>query len=194
MPERSQRPISIPTAPLPKPISQNIEAIVALHANAERNIPRHQRVIGAITYLFSRSLFLYGTVISVILWTLFNVLPSSWGFPAFDPPPFSGLDVAMGFSSLLTTISVLIRQERQEKLAEQRTQLSLQLSLLSEQKIAKIIALLEELRKDLPDVENRHDPEARVMQRPADPEQVLTTLEEKLATELAEIKQEKFID
>jgi len=33
-------------------------------------------------------------------------------------------------------------------------------SLLAEQKTAKLIALIEELRRDLPEVTNRHDPEA----------------------------------
>jgi uncharacterized membrane protein len=190
MPEQRQRPISIPTAPLPEQIGQNIEAIVAMHANAERKISRHQRFIEAITHFFSRSVFLYGTVVFVVVWAIINLLPPT----QFDPPPFSGLDVAIGFSSLLMTISVLIRQERQEKLAEQRNQLSLQLSLLSEQKIAKIIALLEELRRDLPEVENRHDLEAKLMQQPADPERVLTALEEKLTKELIEIKAENLRD
>jgi len=82
----------------------------------------------------------------------------------------------------------LIQQGRQEKLAEQRTQLSLQLSLLSEQKIAKLIALVEELRRDLPSVQDRIDPEAEVMQQATDPQQVLEVLEEVLIEELLEIQ------
>lgn len=61
----------------------------------------------------------------------------------------------------------------------------LQLNLLSEQKIAKIIALLEELRTDLPEVVDRHDPEAAVMQDAADPIAVLEALQENLAQELS---------
>jgi uncharacterized membrane protein len=85
---------------------------------------------------------------------------------------------------------VLIVQKRQEKLAEQRAQLSLQLNLLSEQKIAKLIALVEELRCDLPNVKNRHDPEAEVMKQPADPQVVLEALEKSLTEELELLQQE----
>jgi uncharacterized membrane protein len=80
---------------------------------------------------------------------------------------------------------VLVRQTRQENFAEQRSQLMLQLNLLSEQKIAKMIALLEELRADLPDVADRHDPEAEMMQEAADPIAVLAALQETLGEELA---------
>jgi uncharacterized membrane protein len=80
---------------------------------------------------------------------------------------------------------VLVRQTRQENFAEQRSQLMLQLNLLSEQKIAKMISLLEELRADLPDVADRHDPEAEMMQEAADPIAVLAALQETLGEELA---------
>ncbi len=69
--------------------------------------------------------------------------------------------------------------------AEQRTQLMLQLNLLSEKKIAKIIALLEELREDIPNMEQRHDPEAEVMKQAADPLTVLEALKETLKQEIA---------
>lgn len=80
---------------------------------------------------------------------------------------------------------MLVRQTRQENFAEQRAQLMLQLNLLSEQKIAKMIALLEELRADLPDVVDRCDPEAQVMQEAADPIAVLAVLQETVGEELA---------
>jgi uncharacterized membrane protein len=51
-------------------------------------------------------------------------------------------------------------------------------------KIAKIISLLEELRTDLPNLSDRHDPEAEVMQIAADPIEVLETLQESLNREL----------
>jgi hypothetical protein len=41
--------------------------------------------------------------------------------------------------------------------------------------------LLEELRRDLPDVAYRHDPEVASMQTPADPHAVLSALETQVA-------------
>lgn len=180
---------SIAIAPLPDPLGHNIEAIVALHTSAERNVPRHQRVLETATAFFGRPAFLYISLLVVALWILFNVLPHL-GLPQFDPPPFDLLQLSLGIISLPITIAVLIKQDRQEKLAEQRAQLSLQLNLLSEQKIAKLIGLIEELRRDLPDVKNRYDAEAEVMKQAADPQMVMDTLEKTLAEELAELQKQ----
>jgi uncharacterized membrane protein len=188
MSEQQRRPPLIDAEPIPDLISQNIEAIVALHTKAERNLSRHQRWVETVTHFFSRPAFLYMIVAFVLLWTLPNVVPKRWNLRRFDPPPFSQLGFVMSFSSLLVTVGVLIKQDRQEKLTEQRTHLSLQLSLLSEQKIAKLIALVEELRRDLPNVKDRIDSEAEIMQQVADPKLVLEILEEALVEELLEIQ------
>ncbi len=56
--------------------------------------------------------------------------------------------------------------------------LDLQVNLLTEQKVAKVIHLLEELRRDLPMVKDRHDPQAAVMQERADTAQLASALDE----------------
>ncbi|KAM3093362.1 DUF1003 domain-containing protein [Phormidesmis sp. 146-35] len=180
----------IPTAPLPDPIAQTIDAVIALHTQSEKSLSSHQRIVESITAFFSRPVFLYCTLLVLALWIIPNLVSPRFGLPQFDPPPFQWLDVLLGGGSFLMTIGVLIAQKRQEKLSEQRAQLSLQLNLLSEQKIAKIIALLEELREDLPNVRNRLDHEAEVMKQAADPEAVITALEETLISELADLQQE----
>jgi uncharacterized membrane protein len=65
-----------------------------------------------------------------------------------------------------------------ERLAEQRAHLDLKVTLLTEQKAAKLINLLEELRRDLPNVKNRHDPGAASLQEPMNPDLVLAALDE----------------
>ena len=181
----------LPTAPLPSHIGENIETVVALHKSAERNVPRHQRAVEAATTFFGRPMFLYGSLLVVTLWMLPNLLPQHWGFTRFDPPPFDWLQFFLGVVSLVMTIAVLIKQNRQEKLAEQRAQLGLQLNLLSEQKIAKLIALVEELRCDLPDVQERYDPELESMKQAADPQVVVNRLEERLEEELTELQKQQ---
>ena len=52
-------------------------------------------------------------------------------------------------------------------------------TLLTEQKAAKMIDLLEELRRDLPNVKNRDDPEAVALQRSMNPDLVLAALDER---------------
>lgn len=73
---------------------------------------------------------------------------------------------------------VLIRQERLAKLEERREHLDLQVNLLTEQKTTKLIHLFEELRRDLPMVRDRRDPESETMQQPTDPHRVLAEIDE----------------
>ena len=182
--------ISIPIAPLPDHIGQNIEAIVALQTSAERNVPRHQRVVETATNFFGCPAFLYSSSLVVALWMITNLLPQI-GLQQFDPPPFDWLQLTLSIIALPMTIAVLIKQDRQEKLAEQRAQLGLQLNLLSEQKIAKLIDLVEELRGDLPNVKNRYDSEAEEMKQAADPHVVMNALETTLAEELASLQKQE---
>ncbi len=182
---QTPRQTILPTAPLPEHISQNIETIIALHRRYEEDVPQHQRVVETVTAFFGRPAFLYSILLGIILWVTPNVLPRRLGIARFDPVPFPWLQFSLTTGSLLVTTGVLIKQERQEKLAEQRAQLSLQLNLLSEQKIAKLIALIEELRQDIPNVKNRSDPEAEMMKEAIDPHAIIDVLEETLASELA---------
>lgn len=170
------------TAPLPDPITKNIEAITALHTQEAREMPAHQRVLESVVTFFGRSAFLYSLLVILALWICSSFFDNA--LPV-NLPQFSWSEHGLDAAALLISTGVLVRQTRQENLAEQRSQLMLQLNLLSEQKIAKIIALLEEFRSDLPDVKKRLDPEAEVMQEAADPIAVLEALEENLTQELS---------
>ncbi|MEH2192302.1 MAG: DUF1003 domain-containing protein [Nostoc sp.] len=170
------------TAPLPDPIAKNIEAIISLHTQSVQDIPAHQRILEAIATFFGRAIFLYSLLVMLTLWIFGSFFDR---FLPFNLPSFSWSNQGLDAAALVISTGVLVRQTRQENFAEQRSQLMLQLNLLSEQKIAKIIALLEELRTDLPDVINRHDSEAQLMQQAADPIAVLEALQKNLAEELS---------
>lgn len=170
------------TAPLPDPIAKNIEAISLLHTQEVRDIPAHQRILEAIATFFGRPTFMYSLLVILAIWIFSSFFDR---FLPFNLPLFSWSDQGLDAAALVISTGVLVRQTRQENFAEQRAQLMLQLNLLSEQKIAKIIALLEELRTDLPNVINRHDSEAQLMQSAADPIAVLEALQKNLAEELS---------
>lgn len=159
------------------PVTQTIEMIAAIHARAERRVDPHQRAIERITGTLGRPAFLYGVLVLVLLWIGENLVTRRLGRATWDPPPFYWLQGLVGLSALLMTIVVLITQNRMGKMAERRAQLDLQMSLLVEQKVTKLIELMEELRRDLPSVQNRVDPEVEAMTAVADPHAMLTALE-----------------
>jgi uncharacterized membrane protein len=69
--------------------------------------------------------------------------------------------------------------------------MTLELTILTEQKVAKIIELVEELRRDSPQVRDRVDSEARDMATKADPHAVLGAIDETNREMRATIDQEQ---
>jgi len=163
--------------PAPDPVGHTIESIAQLHTRAEQKVHPHQRAVETVTGVLGRPAFLHIVLLLVAAWVLLNVFAHRLGLRQIDPPPFYWLQGTVGLGALLMTIIVLITQNRQGQLAERRAQLDLQINLLTEQKVTKVIELVEELRRDLPGVRNRHDPEAEAMTEVADPHAVLTALE-----------------
>ena len=169
---------------LPDHVTQQVETIAALHVRGESGVSIHQRTIETVTANLGRPLFLNLMLLLTAVWMIVNIFPRPFHLRAFDPPPFPYLEGLLTLSGLLLAILILITQNRQARQAERRAQLDLQVSLLAEQKVAKLIALLEELRRDLPSVHNRADPEAEAMSESADAHAVLDALEEKLENSL----------
>ena len=164
---------------LPEPVRQNIETIIQLETEHGKNIPAHHRALERVAGSFGDPRFLYGQLVFFSAWWLCSHL-SSLGILPKNLPKFSLRSDGLSVASLLITTGVLVYQSRQEKLAEERSHLMLQLDLLTEQKIVKLISLVEELRTDLPNVKNRQDIEAEQMQQQIDPQALLVALKESL--------------
>jgi len=172
-------PDEVPVDSVPEHISQNIDSILAFYRREEQKISDSQRLLETVGGFMGRPSYLATVLAFVALWLLANGLCKLLGFQSLDPPPFFWLQGVVSLGALLTTTVVLITQNREAKLEEQRLELELQVNLLTEQKTTKLIHLLEELRRDLPMVKDRHDPEAAALQKPTDPKELLAALEER---------------
>ncbi len=189
--------VDLPTADpelVPDAVLKNIETIINLETRHEYSLPLHQRIVERMAASFGQPWFLYFQLIFFTTWwagsQLINGSLVQWHLPRFNVYE-QGLDVA----ALLISTGVLIYQARQEKVAEERSHLALQLNLLTEQKIAKLISLVEELRTDLPNVRDRYDSEASEMQKTTDPQVVLNALKETLnATVMTKEEQNALIE
>jgi uncharacterized membrane protein len=160
-------------------ISQNIEAILEFYTREEQKISRSQRILERISRFIGQPLFIGFILLFVALWMLANAVLRQYGMAEFDPAPYFWLQGIVGLGALLTATVVLTKQNRLAKLEELRAHLDLKVTLLTEQKAAKLIDLLEELRRDLPNVRNRHDPEAAALQQSMNPDLVLAALDER---------------
>ncbi len=175
-----ETPFPPKTPPVNDAVVENLDVIAALHAQSQQEAGSHQRAVERLFATIGRPVLLYGALAFAGCWLTANITMIALGYAPFDPPPFFWLQGLTSISGFLAAALVLIIQNRQGKLAERRAQLSFHLELVAERKVAKLIALVEELRRDLPSVHNRKDPEAEMMASSANPREVAAALENAL--------------
>ncbi|GAC1490520.1 MAG: DUF1003 domain-containing protein [Vulcanimicrobiaceae bacterium] len=165
-------------ADLPLHVESSVRSIVDFNQQHVRRATRWQRGAERLISAVGREGFAAGAVGLVALWASYNALAPRLHLPVFDAPPYYWLQGIVSLTALCVTVLVLATQRRLDRLAEERAQLTLQVALVGEQKTTKIIALLEELRSDHPNIANRHDAQAVAMSEPTDPQTVLDALRE----------------
>jgi uncharacterized membrane protein len=167
-----------PQSRLPPSVSENIGTIAESYARHEERMSLPQTIVERISLIFGSPGYVAGSVVFVVCWIVANLVAPKYGWPQIDEPPFFWLQGIVSLNAFIISTTVLIRQHRMAKLAEHHAHLDLQVNLLTEEKSSKIIALLEELRRDLPNVQPKVDAEAAQMARPADAKAVLSAIEQ----------------
>jgi len=71
---------------------------------------------------------------------------------------------------------ILITQNREDVMTERRMQLDLQVSLILDQKMSKLLTMVDQLRKVHPDLENGTDPELEALKKTVDPHESVKAL------------------
>ena len=170
-----ENPTSAEGAQQPPQVSENIDAILEYYRREEASISHPQRMLEHLGRMLGRPAFLALTLVFVTAWIGAHVA----GWLDFDEPPYFWLQGIVGLCGLLTATVILIAQNRQVSVEKVHSHLDLQINLLTEQKVSKVIALVEELRRDLPMVSQRHDESSATLQEPADTERMLQALDEK---------------
>ena len=168
-----------PTPILPAHIEDTVSAIARLHADHDERAAPLQRNVDRLTARAGRPEFVVVLALCALLWVALNLLLPHFGQEPIDRPPFAWLSVVASLIALSMTCLILTTQRREDELAEHREQLTLELAILGEQKMAKLIALVEELRRDHPGVHDRIDAEAEAMSAPIDPQVVLDAIKER---------------
>ena len=161
---------------LPTHIEGTIRSIARLHAEHHQAALPLQRVVDHLTALVGQPRFIGVLTCVSMLWLGANLLALWLGAPVPDPPPFLWFDGMVSLAALYIALLILATQRRADQLAQHREQLTLELAILSEQKTAKVIDLVEEMRRATPNLRNRIDREAAAMAVPADPQLVLKAI------------------
>ncbi|VXC26090.1 DUF1003 domain-containing protein [Massilia sp. 9I] len=164
-------------AELPTAFQEHLGSVADFYARHNRDLSPAQKAVEKISYFLGSPSYVVGNLVFVVLWIAWNLAAPELGFDQWDEPPFFWLQGLIALNAFVISTTVLIRQNRMSTLASQHSHLDLQVNLLAEEKNSKIIRMLEELRRDLPNVRNRADPEAEELSKPTDTETVLSIIE-----------------
>ena len=167
------------TCRVPRPLIPIPGALfAAVHANYYQKAAPLRGMVSQMTATIGRPGFVVLLTLSILGWMGANLTIMRVGWEPWDPPPFAWLAGAAGLAALYTTVLILVTQRHDDELARQREVLTLEIALLNEQKSAKIIEMLADIRRDSPHSADRSDDQTRVMSDAADPHLILNALKD----------------
>lgn len=138
---------------------RNIDSIVALEEEARTRRTTADRLADSIANFVGSISFVVIHLVWFGIWTVLNagIVLRHW---AFDPYPFALLCMLVSLEGVLLSTFVLIKQNRMSQRADQRSHLDLQINLLSEKEITKMLQLQRLICQRLGIEEALRDPEA----------------------------------
>src|SRR5215212_1652518 len=155
-------------------MERNIQALIVRRQQEEQRKPPQDRIADAITAFTGSMPFVYIHLIVFGLWIIVN-LPGV-PFPKFDPT-YVILAMFASVEAIFLSTFVLISQNRMAALADKRADLDLQISLLAEHEITRVVTLVAEMAKKM-GVEASEDPELSELAQDVAPEKVLKKMAE----------------
>jgi uncharacterized membrane protein len=170
-----------PTVPSPQPeglnsaLARNIAALQERSRREEEAAGPQEKLAAAVTAFTGSMTFVYVHLAILVAWVGINagVIP---GVVRFDRT-FVILATAASVEAIFLSTFVLISQNRAARAADRRAGLDLQINLLTEHEVTRLITLTAAIAETLGIGEGK-DPAVQELQRDVAPEAVLDTLEE----------------
>ena len=135
------------------------------------------RIADSITAFSGNLLFVYFHVLWFAVWIAWNT--GVLGLVPFDPFPFGLLTMIVSLEAIFLSTFVLISQNRMAEMTDRRSDLDLQINLLAEYEITKILCITDAIADHLGLKEGK-DPELEQLKEEVSPERVLKEMEKKL--------------
>jgi uncharacterized membrane protein len=158
--------------------SRRQKLVKSLRAQADAQRRWSDRFADRITALTGSMPFLVVNVAWFGVWIIINL---GWipRVEPFDPFPFGLLTMIVSLEAIVLAITVLISQNRGASLDDLREEVHLQVNVLAERELTKIMEMVVRLL-DKHDIDMSGDVELRAMLRPADVEDLERVIEEEM--------------
>jgi uncharacterized membrane protein len=164
---------------LPTSAKENLQLLDTFKDREDAQISGAQLAIERVSALLGSPVYFAFAIAFIFGWVIVNLYGVHHGWRHVDEPPFFWLQGLVSSNALLLTVAVLIRQNRMAEVAEHRSHLDLQINLLSEQKVTKILQLVDELQRDLTALRGGPDSQVEEMSKPADAHALMHAIKQK---------------
>jgi uncharacterized membrane protein len=163
-----------PSSDMAAVVERNISALVERSRAEDAQRPVQDRLADAVTRFTGSLTFVAVHLVVFGTWVLINagVLP----LPRFDPS-FVILATVASVEAIFLSTFVLISQNRMQAHADERADLDLQVSLLAEHEVTRLITLVQAIAEKM-GVEQARDPELSELAQDVAPERVLDAMRE----------------
>ena len=179
--EKEPHPVRAPARPsarshgLASVLARNIRAVKQRRDRDEAAATREERIAEAITRFTGSMRFVYLHLVLFGSWIAINLVALP-GLPQFDPN-FMTLAMVASVEAIFLSTFILISQNRMTSTADKHSDLDLQINLLAEHEITKLLALISAVA-DRMGIETEIDPEAvEELKQDVAPEVVLDEIE-----------------
>jgi uncharacterized membrane protein len=152
-------------------VQRNIRDILTARQRIEERQSRSERFAAMITRAAGSIWFAYAHIAWFAAWSALNF---GLGNEAFDPFPFVLLTTIVSLEAIFLTLMVLVSQNREAQLEEQRADLDLQIDLLAEHEVTRLLSVVNAIaRKVGVDIEEE---EMRDLEKDVRPRDLLDEL------------------
>jgi uncharacterized membrane protein len=159
---------------LARVVERNIRALLEHRREQAGSRSRQERIADTITRFTGSMRFVYIHLLLFGGWIAVN-LGGSPGVPRFDPS-FVVLAMVASVEAIFLSTFVLISQNRMAALADRRADLDLQISLLAEHEITRLISLVAAIAERL-ELDAAQNPELAELSQDVAPEKVMEEME-----------------
>lgn len=140
----TDRPVHRET-PTSGPIARNIETIMKIEQQAHHS----RTALDRFSQLVSRFAGSAWFPVLHLIWFAAWVGTNAWMPAPFDPYPFTFLTFLVSLEAIFLSAFILISQNHAERLAEQRAHLDLQINLLAEEEMTKVLQGVAQIARHL---------------------------------------------
>ena len=164
-------------------VHKNIASLVEMRHAEERKKGLQEKTADLLTMFSGSMTFVMVHAIWFGVWIAFNIGLLGSKQP-FDPFPFSLLTLVVSLEAIFLSTFVLISQNHAGRVAEKRAELDLQINLLAEHEITRLIKLMDAVADHL-GVDVAEKPEVEELKKDVGAKEVLGEIETREKTEQA---------